>query len=130
MKINFSDWNISNWIQRPLVIEERRNSFASSTTTEGFQKRDKEIEELLSSSNLKLKGISTNSQVSSAFYSTKTHPPTHKDDDSGSLSPSAFDVNGPLPPLQQPTHQLRVVHASPKDFFSQIDWLALQNNFS
>jgi hypothetical protein len=60
VKINFSNLNISKQIQRPLAIEERRNSFTGSTTTEGFQKRDKEIEELLSSSDLKLKGISTN----------------------------------------------------------------------
>jgi hypothetical protein len=53
----------------------------------------------LDHSNLKLKGISTNSQVSFAFYSTKTHPPTHKDDEGNSTSPSASDFNGPLPLL-------------------------------
>ena len=69
-------------------------------------------------SNLKLKGIS------SAFYSTKTHP--HKDDEGDSTSPSASDFNGPLPP----PHQCIVIHAISKDFFSQIDWPALQKDFS
>jgi hypothetical protein len=76
IKINFSDLNISNRIQRLLPIDERRNSFAGSSTTEGLHKRDKEIEDLIfpppNHSNFKLQGISTNSQVSSAFYSIKT----------------------------------------------------------
>ena len=55
VKISFSDLNISNQIQRPLFIEERKNSFAGSTTTERLQKRDKEIEDLLSTLDLKLK---------------------------------------------------------------------------
>jgi hypothetical protein len=105
VKINFSDLNVSSGrIQRPLVIEAKRNSFAGPATTEGFQKRDKEIDELLSASDLKLKGVATNSansQISSAFYSTKTHPPTHKDDDSDSVSPSTSNMNGHLPPPPQ-----------------------------
>jgi hypothetical protein len=64
-------------------------------------------------SNLKLKGISTNSQVSFAFYSTKTHPPTHKDDEGNSTSHSASDFNGPLPP----SHQCSVIQTVSKDFF-------------
>ena len=105
VKINFSDLNISGRVQRPLAIDERRNYFAGSITTEGFQKRDKEIDDLFASpSDLKLKGVSTNSQVSSAFYSTKTHPPTHKDDDISSISPFASNMNGPLPPPQQIPH--------------------------
>jgi hypothetical protein len=75
---------------------------------------------------MKLKGISTNSQVSFAFYSTKTHPPTHKDDEGDATSPSASDFNGPL----LPPHQCNVIHATTKDFFSQIDWPALQNDLS
>jgi hypothetical protein len=63
---------------------------------------------------LKLKGISTNSQVSSTFYSIKTQPPTHKDDEGDFTSPSALDFNGPLPP----PHQCNVIHAATKDFFS------------
>jgi hypothetical protein len=130
VKINFSDLNISNRIQRPFPIDERRNSFAGSSTTEGLHKRDKEIEDLIfpspNHSNFKLQGISTNSQVSSAFYSTKTHPPTQKDDEGDSTSPSASDFNGPLRPL----HQCCAIHAVSKDFFSQIDWPALQKDFS
>jgi hypothetical protein len=63
-------------------------------------------------SNLKLKGISTNSQVSYAFYSTKTHPPTRKDDEGDSTSPSASDFNAPLPPI----HLCSVIHAVSKIF--------------
>jgi hypothetical protein len=130
VKISFSDLNISNRIQRPLLMDEKRIFFAGSTTTEGLHTRDKEIEDLVFSShdhsNLKLKGISINSQVSSAFYSTKTHPPTHKDDEGDFTSPSASDFNAPLPPI----HQCNVIHAVSKDFFSQIDWLALQKDFS
>jgi hypothetical protein len=40
VKINFLDY-ISNQIQRPLLVDEKRNSFAGSTTTEGLHKRDK-----------------------------------------------------------------------------------------
>jgi hypothetical protein len=40
--------NISNQIQIPLFIDEKMNSFAESSTTKGSQKRDKEIEELIS----------------------------------------------------------------------------------
>jgi hypothetical protein len=54
------------------ISNQRRNSL-DSTTTEGFQRRDKELETFLadSSANIKLKGISTDSQVCSAFYSAK-----------------------------------------------------------
>jgi hypothetical protein len=118
LKLAFSDLNISNQIQRPLLMDKKRNSFAGSTTTEGLHKRDKEIEDLIfpppDHSNLKLKGISTNSQVSSTFYSTKTYPLTHKDDEGDSTSPSASDFNGPLPPF----HQCSVIHTVSKGFFS------------
>jgi hypothetical protein len=127
VKIGFSDLNIPNRIQRPLPIEERRNSFAGSSTTEGLHKRDKEIEDLIfpppSHSNFKLQGISTNSQVSFAFYSTKTRPPNHKEDEDD--SPFASDFDGSLPP-----HQCNAIHAVSKDFFSLIDWPALQKDYS
>jgi cell division protein FtsB len=117
VKINFSDLN-----------NQRRNSFAGSSTTEGLHKRDKEIEDLIfpppSHSNFKLQGISTNSQVSSAFYSTKTRPPNHKEDEDD--SPSASDFDGSLPP----PHQCNAIHAISKDFFSLIDWPALQKDYS
>jgi hypothetical protein len=76
---------------------------------------------------LKLKGISTNSQVSSAFYTTKqTSLPTQVDGEGRSISPSASDFNAPLPT----PHQCVVIHALVKNFFSEIDWLALQNDLS
>jgi hypothetical protein len=125
VKISFADLSLSNKIERPLLINERRNSFSSSTTTEGLQQRNKDIEYSLSHLDLKLKGISTNSQVSYAFYSTKTHPLTHADDEV-SISPLASDFNAPLP---RP-HQCPIIHATVKDFFSQIDWPALQKHFS
>jgi hypothetical protein len=103
----------------------KKEILARSITIEGLHKRDKEIEDLIfpppDHSNLKLKGISTNSQVSSAFYSTKTHPPTHKEDEGDSTSPFASDFNDSLPPL----HQCCVIHAVSKNNFSQIDWPAL-----
>jgi hypothetical protein len=109
VKINFSDLNVSSRIQRPLVIENKRNSFVGFTTTEGFKNRDKEIDDLLASaSNLKLKSVANdpaNSQISSTFYLTKTHPDTHQDDDSDPISPSVSDMNGPLPPTPPPPPQ-------------------------
>jgi hypothetical protein len=117
VKINFSNLNISNQIKRPLLMDEKINSFTRSTTTEGLHKRDKEIEDLIFTppdhSNLKLKGISTNSQVSFDFYSTKTHPPTHREDEGDSTSSSASDFNGSLPPL----HQCCVIQAVSKKKF-------------
>ena len=84
-----------------------------------------------------VKGIgddSANSQISQAFYSTKSHPPNGEDDDSGSLSPSASDINGPLPPHppppQQIPSQLFVLNAETQNFFDQIDWTALHKEFS
>ncbi|XP_059454477.1 uncharacterized protein LOC132184753 [Corylus avellana] len=91
VKINFSNLGLSSRIERPLLVNERRNSFAGSTTSEGLRRRDKDVDESLNappplypavSPDLKLKGISIDSQVSSAFYSTRNHPPT--DDEGGS----------------------------------------------
>jgi hypothetical protein len=141
VKINFADLNVSGHIQRPLPIDNRRYSFAGSSTTEGIRNIDKEIDALLAdAARMKektVKGIgddSANSQISQAFYSTKSHPPNGEDDDSGSLSPSASDINGPLPPPppQQIPGQLLVLNAEthPVNFFHQIDWTALHKDFS
>jgi len=74
VKISFANLNLSR-VKRPLSINKgrnsfsankRRNYFADSTTTEGFQKRDKDIENFLAdsvSADYKLKGIATSSQV-------------------------------------------------------------------
>ena len=36
VKISFADLSLSNKIERPLLINEMRNSFAGSTTTKGL----------------------------------------------------------------------------------------------
>jgi hypothetical protein len=141
VKINFADLNVSGRIQRPLPLDNRRYSFAGSSTTEGIRNRDKEIDALLAeATRMKgktVKGIgddSANSQISQAFYSTKSHPPNRDDDDSGSLSPSASDVNGPLPPPpQQIPNELNVLNVETPTWsftFDQIDWTALHKDFS
>lgn len=61
VKIRFAYLNLSSRIERPLLINERMNSFVGPTTTKRPQQRDKEIENLLSHPDLKLKGISTDS---------------------------------------------------------------------
>ena len=63
---------------KPLMVNEGRHSFAGF---EDISKRDQDLNEFLQKnfekSNLKLKGVSSNnSQVSTAFYSTKTKPPS------------------------------------------------------
>jgi hypothetical protein len=81
VKINFADLYVSNRTQRPLAIDNRRNSFASFATTEGIKNRDKEIDDLLADP-AKIKGKTVkeigddpaNSQISQAYYSTKSHP--------------------------------------------------------
>jgi hypothetical protein len=141
VKINFADLNVSGHIQRPLPLDNRRFSFAGSSTTEGIRNRDKEIDTLLAeAARMKgktVKGIgddSANSQISQAFYSTKSHPLNRDDDDSGSLSPSASDVNGPLPPHAPPQipNELLVLNVETHtwNFFDQIDWTALHKDFS
>jgi hypothetical protein len=141
VKINFADLNVSGRIQRPLPLDNRRYSFAGSSTTEGIRNRDKEIDALLAEAT-KMKGKTVkgvgddtaNSQISQAFYSTKSHPPNGDDDDSGSLSPSASDVNGPLPPPPPPIpNELYVLNAETPIWsftFDQIDWTALHKDFS
>jgi hypothetical protein len=143
VKINFADLHVSGRIQRPLPVDNRRNSFAGSSTTEGIRNKDKEIDALLAdAARMKektVKGIgddSANSQISQAFYSTKSHPPNGENEDSGSLSPSASDINGHLPPHppppQQIPNQLWVLNAEShtNDFFKQLNWMALHKDFS
>jgi hypothetical protein len=105
-----------------------RNSFSGSATTEGFKRRDKEIDDLLASaSNLKVTSVandSANSQISQAFYSTKSHPLHNREDDedSGPMSPSASDMNGPMPPPpppQQIPHHLKVIQHEPELTFEK-----------
>jgi hypothetical protein len=95
VKINFVDLYPSGRIQRPLAHENRRNSFAGSATTEGIRRRDKEIDDwLIVASKLKLESVandSANSQISQAFYSTKSHPLPNKGDEGfGSMFSHCF----------------------------------------
>jgi hypothetical protein len=65
VKINFADLNVSGHIQRPL--DNRRYSFAGSSTTEGIRNRDKEIDALLAeAARMKgktVKGIGDDTQI-------------------------------------------------------------------
>ena len=63
------------------MIKEGRHSFAGFIVFEDISKRDQDINEFLQiffeKLDLKLKGVaSDNSQVSIAYYSTKTRPPS------------------------------------------------------
>jgi hypothetical protein len=142
VKISFADLNLSR-VERPLSINEgrnsfsvnqRRNSFADSTTTKGFQKRDKYIENFLAdsiSTDYKLKGIATSSQVCSAFYSAKQSavPSQVSQTEEGDVSPSAFDLNAPMP--EPVFHHCNVItFAEPKKMgFYDLDWPSLKRDF-
>ena len=85
-------------------------------------------------SDLKLKGVSSsNSQVSTPFYSTKAESSfpygnvaVDDEEDSVSVTPSDFDS----PPIENPPvyqNQLRVLTILNDDF--EIDWDSLYNEF-
>jgi len=139
VKISFANLNLSR-VERPLSINEgrnsfsanqRRNSFADSTTTEGFQKRDKDIENFLADSvtaDYKLKGIATSSQVCSAFYSVKQSAVPSQAEE-GNVSPSASDLNAPMP---EPVfhHCNAITFVEPKKMgFNDLDWPSLEKDF-
>jgi hypothetical protein len=147
VKISFADLNLSR-VEKPLSINEGINSFAVNqiinsfadlTTTEGFQRRDKDIETFLadsSSSDFKLKEISTNSQVCSAFYSTKlmaapSQASRYEEEEispPASISPSAFDLNAPMP--EPVFHHCNAITAAPKKMdFHDLDWPSLEKDF-
>jgi hypothetical protein len=142
VKISFANLNLSR-VERHLSINEgrnsfsatkRRNSFADSTTTEGFQKRDKDIENFLANSvsaDYKLKGIATSSQVCSAFYSAKQSavPSQASQAEEGDVSPSASDLNAPMP---EPVfhHCNAITFVEPKKMgFNDLDWPSLEKDF-
>jgi len=110
---------------------QRRNSFADSTTIEGFQKRDKDIENFLANSvsaDYKLKGIATSSQVCSAFYSVKQSAVPSQAEE-GDVSPSASDLNAPMP---EPVfhHCNAITFVEPKKMgFNDLDWPSLEKDF-
>jgi len=141
VKISFVDLNLSR-TKRPLPNErrnsfsanQRRNSFADSTTTEGFQRRDKDIENFLAdsvSADYKLKGVATSSQVCSAFYSAKQSvvPSQASQAEEGDISPSASDLNAPMP---EPVfhHCNAITFPEPKKMgFNDLDWSSLEKDF-
>ncbi|KAL4606183.1 hypothetical protein ACB092_09G084000 [Castanea dentata] len=98
---------------KSLRINEGRHSFAGS---ESFVKRNSEVDEFLKKNfekpDLKLKRVaSDDSQVSNAYYSTKTD---QEEDDAKSDTPSRSD----FPPIETPVHynQLRVINLMDMDF--------------
>lgn len=115
-------------------INQKRNSFADSTTTEGFQKRDKDIETFLAdsiSADDKLKGTATSFQVCTAFYSAKqlAIPSQVSQTEEGNVSPSAFDLNAPMP---EPVfhHCNAITFTEPKKMgFHDLDWPSLEKDF-
>ena len=119
---------------QPLRINEGRHSFVGS---ESISKRDQDLNDFLQKNcekptDLKLKGASSdNSQVNTAFYSTKAEPfstydrTTIEEEETRSVSPSAFDFQNVETPVFQ--SQLRVLNVLNKNF--EIDMVALFNEF-
>ncbi|KAL0008264.1 hypothetical protein SO802_009766 [Lithocarpus litseifolius] len=119
---------------KPLKINEGRHSFAGF---ESASKRDLDLTDYLQKNSvvkpdLKLKGVSSNnSQVSTAFYSTKakTSSPYEKsaneEEETKSVSPSNSDFQTVEPPIFQ--SQLRVLTSLNKSF--EIDMVSLINKF-
>ena len=116
-----------------MIINEGRHSFAGS---ESISKRDQDLNDFLQKNfekpDLKLKGVSSgNSQVNTAFYSTKAKPfstydrTTIEEEETRSVSPSAFDFQNVETPVFQ--SQLRVLNVLNKNF--EIDMVALFNEF-
>ena len=122
------------------MIKERRYYFARSTVSEDILERDQDLSDFLwknfEKPYLKLKGVaSDNSQVSTAYYSTKTNPPSklgkhvieEEEEETKSGSPTAFDfqaltaIDFQTPIIQS---QLRVLN---KVFV--IDMVALFDEF-
>jgi len=121
------------------MIKERRYYFAGSTVSEDISKRDQDLSDFLQKNfekpDLKLKGVaSDNSQISTAYYSTKTkHPSKHgkhvieeeEETEAESSTASNFQASTALN-FQTPIihSQLRVIN---KAFV--IDMVALFNEF-
>ena len=116
-----------------------RHSFARSVVSEDISKRDQDINEFLQiffeKLDLKLKGVaSDNSQVSIAYYSTKTRPSSkhgkhviEEEDETKSRPPTTSNFQAPTAPdFQTPIiySQFRVLN---KDFV--IDMVALFDEF-
>jgi len=83
------------------------------------------------STDYKLKGIATSSQVCSAFYSAKQSaaPSQVSQTKEGDVSPSASDLNAPMP--EPVFHHCNVItFAEPKKMgFYDLDWPSLERDF-
>ena len=121
------------------MIKEGRHSFAGSNVSEDISKRDQDLNEFLQKNlekpiDLKLKGVSiNNSQVSTAFYSTKTEPSSpynriaieEEEEIKPSVSPSFSDFQTIETLVYQ--SQLRVLNVLDENF--EIDMVSLFNEF-
>ena len=129
VKISFHD-------NKPLRINEGRHSFVGS---ESISKRDQDLNEFLQKNiekptDLKLKGVSSsNSQVSTTFYSTKPKPSSpysriaiEEEEVKPPVSPffSNFQTNVETPVFES---QLRVLNVLNENF--EIDMVSLYNEF-
>ena len=93
---------------KPLMINEGRNSFVGSTISKNISKQDQDLNDFLQKNfekpELKLKGVaSDNSQVRTAYYSTKTKDPSkhskhviEEEEGTESESPSASDFQASI----------------------------------
>ena len=132
VKISFDD-------NKPHMIKEGKHYFARSTVSEDILERDQDLSDFLWKNfeklDLKLKGVaSDNSQVSTAYYSTKMkHPSKHgkhviqEEEETESESPTTSDFQAFTDPdFQTPIiqSQLRVLN---KTFV--IDMVALFGEF-
>ena len=127
VKISFHD-------NQPLRINKGRHSFAGSETV---SKRDQDLNDFLQKNfeklDLRLKGVSSgNSQVSTAFYSTKPEPSSpysrttiKEEERTKSVSPSFFDFQNDEAPIFP--NQLRVLNVLDESF--EIDMVSLDNEF-
>ena len=117
------------------MIKERRHYFAGSTISKDISKRDQDLNDFLQKNFEKPEGIaSDNSQISTAYYSTKTkHPSKHckhvieEEEEIEAGSPIASDFQASTTPdFQTPIihSQLRVLN---KDIV--IYMVALFNEF-
>ena len=86
------------------MIKERRHYFAGSTISKDISKRDQDLNDFLQKNFEKPEGVaSDNSQISTAYYSTKTkHPSKHckhvieEEEEIEAGSPTTSDFQTPI----------------------------------
>ena len=120
---------------QPLRINEGRHSFAGS---ESISKGDQDLNEFLQknrekSTNLKLKGVSSNkSQISSVFYSAKLessspYDRTADEEEDNTRFVCPFDSD--FPPTENPVYQNQLRALTILDENFEIDMVSLYNEF-